>query len=372
MADLNNDGLDDETGLPINSKINMNPNVTTPLPKKLNLLPEGEAKQQLYEEDPRLKIDKPASEQSSHLAAGRKHLEEQKAIEDAAKEAGIETVKSESTLDKVKDGLAKLGGGLENPEGANASGSGSDTGSGASSGTTGTSGTGTGTGTTTSPAPKDNPGKGGEGATSAVKSSPYKLKSIMDAFNDGEIDKSTRDYLIVDTLSKFARSLGKDISNIGAAYTGGAIQDSTPEETLWGARNNEMAKQGISSEANKVEGSDRNQNYRAKEANIKAAELGNELTGYKLEIPRTYKQLIESANNIEAPWLRAAVKGSAQAMLNNSVNGGELNATTLITNIVANGGNELAQAAKAAGKSPEQYVEDTVKSMLPEVKTSIF
>lgn len=360
MADLNNDGLDDETGLPINSKINMNPNVTTPLPKNLNLLPEEEAKQQLYDKDPRLKIDKPASEQSSHLAAGRKHLEEQKEIEDAAKEAGIETVKPESTLDKIKDGLAKEGERFENPEGANASGSGSST------------TTPPPTPPTTNPAPKDNPGKGKKGAISTVKSSPYKLKSIMDAFNDGEIDKSTRDFLIVDTLSKFARSIGKDISNIGAAYTGGAIQDSTPEETLWGARNNEMAKQGISSEANKVAGSDREQNYRGKEANIKAAELGNELTEYKLEVPRTYKQLILNAENIESPWLRAAVKGSAQAMLNNSVNGGELNATTLITNIVANGGNELATAAKEAGKSPEQYVADTVKSMLPEVKTSIF
>lgn len=360
MADLNKDGLDDETGLPMDPHVNP---TAIPLPKP-NLLSEEEAAQELYDKDPALKIDKPASEQSSHLAAGRKHLKEQKEIEDAADEAGIETVetaKPKSTLDKAKDKLAEMGARFEKPETANVSGTGSET----SSVTSTTSPTETST-------PSDTTTSDTSGDRNTTKPGSYKLRSIMDAYNDGEIDKSTRDYLIVDTLSKFARGLGKDISNIGAAYTGGAIQDSTPEDTLWGARNTEMAKQGISSEANKVAGSDREQNYRAKEANIKANELSNELTGYKLEIPRTYEQLIQSADSISAPWLRAAVKGSAQAMLNNAVNGGELNPTTLITNIIANGGTELAQAAKAAGKSPEQYVADTVKSMLPEVKATVF
>lgn len=365
MADLNKDGLDDETGLPMDPHVNP---TAIPLPKP-NLLSEEEAAQELYDKDPALKIDKPASEQSSHLAAGRKHLKDQKEIEDAAKEAGIETVEPaepKSLLGKIKDGLSKEGARFEKPETANVSGTGSET----SSDTSSTSSTETSTpsDTTTS----DTSDAGASGDRNTTKPGSYKLRSIMDAYNDGEIDKSTRDYLIVDTLSKFARGLGKDISNIGAAYTGGTIQDSTPEETLWGARNAEMAKQGISSEANKVAGSDREQNYRAKETNIKANELSNELTGYKLEIPRTYEQLIQNADSISAPWLRAAVKGSAQAMLNNAVNGGELNPTTLITNIIANGGTELAQAAKDAGKSPEQYVADTVKSMLPEVKATVF
>lgn len=371
MADLNKDGLDDETGLPMD--LHVNP-TAAPLPKP-KLLSEEEAEQQLYDKDPSLDINKPASEQSSHLAAGKKHLEEQKAIEDAAKEAGIETVKQKSVLGKIKDWLAKEGERFEEPESANASGTDSGNSSDNSTTTT-TPSTTTPTSTPTTPDTTTGtvtPDAGASGDSNTGKTnSPYKLRSIMDSYNAGDIDKSTRDYLIVDTISKFARGLGKDISNVGAAYTGGTIQDSTPEDTLWGARNAEMAKQGISSEANKVAGSDREQNYRGKEANIKATELSNELTGYKLEIPRTYEQLIKNADNISAPWLRAAVKGSAQAMLNNAVNGGELNSATLITNIIANGGNELAQAAKAAGKSPEQYVADTVKSMLPEIKATVF
>ncbi len=340
-------------------KINMNPNVTNPLPKpgSLNLLTEEQAEQQLYDKDPTLRIDKPASEQSSHLAAGRKHLEEQKRLEDVAEEEGVETEGSKGMLDKVKDKLAGLGNSSVEPEKASVSTE---------------SSTSPSASETAPSTPTPTPTSNGESKVEDTVNGSYKIRSILDAYNDGEMDKSTRDYLIVDALSKFARGLGKDISNIGAAYTGGAIQDSTPEDTLWGARNTEMAKQGISSEANKVAGSDREQNYRAKEASIRANELSNELTGYKLEIPRTYEQLIQSADNISTPWLRAAVKGSAQAMLNNSVNGGELNPATLIANIVANGGNELAQAAQASGKSPEQYVADTVKSMLPEVKATVF
>lgn len=68
-------------------RINLNPNVTNPLPSELSLLSEKEAKQQLYDLDPNLDINKYASEQFSWFAAGRKYLKDQKAIEDVAKES---------------------------------------------------------------------------------------------------------------------------------------------------------------------------------------------------------------------------------------------------------------------------------------------
>lgn len=94
-----------------------------------------------------------------------------------------------------------------------------------------------------------------EAKAEAKQDSRYKIRSIMDAYNEGILDEKSRDYLIVDTLSKFARNMGKDISNIGAAYTGGS-QNNEREDSIWSKRNEEMAGKAIGAEGNKLRSED--------------------------------------------------------------------------------------------------------------------
>lgn len=83
----------------------------------------------------------------------------------------------------------------------------------------------------------------------------FQLKSIMQAFYDGEIDEETRDYLLVDTFAKAARNISRDLANVSAAYTGGSINNEPNEESMWSQRNKEVAASGIESEKAAVEGS---------------------------------------------------------------------------------------------------------------------
>ena len=104
----------------------------------------------------------------------------------------------------------------------------------------------------------------------------YKMKSIQQAYYDGEIDKNTRDYLLADTLGKFARNMGKDISNISAAYSGGTVNNER-EGSAWDARNEAMMSAGVNAEQNKVAGSTNEQQYRSGEAQITSQELNNRI-----------------------------------------------------------------------------------------------
>lgn len=107
-------------------------------------------------------------------------------------------------------------------------------------------------------------------------STPYKMKSIQQAYYDGDIDKNTRDYLLADTIGKFARNMGKDVGNIAAAYSGGAVNNEI-EDSLWNARNEAMASTGVNAEQNKVTGSTNEQQYRSGETQIKSQELSNRI-----------------------------------------------------------------------------------------------
>lgn len=102
----------------------------------------------------------------------------------------------------------------------------------------------------------------------------YKMKSIQQAYYDGEIDKDTRDYLLIDTFSKFARNMGKDIGNIAAAYSGGTANNDR-ETSQWDARNAAMAQSGINAEQNQLKGTSTEQQYRGNEASITGKELDN-------------------------------------------------------------------------------------------------
>lgn len=101
-----------------------------------------------------------------------------------------------------------------------------------------------------------------------------KVRSIQQAYYDGNIDKSTRDYMMADTIAKFARNTGRDIGNIGAQFTGGTVNNNY-EKPEWDKRNEELFKQQTSAEAATIANSDK-----AREAT--SQNLANEKSNYGL------------------------------------------------------------------------------------------
>lgn len=131
---------------------------------------------------------------------------------------------------------------------------------------------------------------------SSDPNSVYKMKSIQQAYYDGDIDKSTRDYMVIDTIAKFARNTGKDIGNIAAAYSGGTVNNER-EQSAWDARNAEMMKQGISSEATTVENSDKNVERALQRIQQTAGNLKNEQGNFSLQAARALKDAYDKAPN---------------------------------------------------------------------------
>ena len=74
----------------------------------------------------------------------------------------------------------------------------------------------------------------------------YQPKSIMQAYYAGDFGdpnseeaKASRNYMMADAIAKFARNTGRDIGNVGAQFTGGAINNNY-EQTSWDEAQNKM------------------------------------------------------------------------------------------------------------------------------------
>ena len=157
----------------------------------------------------------------------------------------------------------------------------------------------------------------------AKTESKYKLRSIMDAYNEGFLDKDSRDYLIVDALSKFARNTGKDLSNLAAAYTGGS-QNNDRESGIWEERNKAMAEKGIGAEGNQFRANDNYDiGYKSQEAALESQQLANAKERIKM-IPA--KNFIAAADRIRS------------------------------SNPTAAGFMDLIAAASTQGVDPEEYI----------------
>ena len=151
----------------------------------------------------------------------------------------------------------------------------------------------------------------------------YKLRSIMDAYNEDLLDESSRDYLIVDALSKFARNTGKDLANISAAYTGGS-QNNDRETGIWEERNKALAEKGIGAEGNQYRANDPyDLGYKSQEAALESQQLANAKERIKM-IPA--KNFQEMANKLRG------------------------------TNPTAAGFMDLIAAASTQGVDPEEYI----------------
>lgn len=123
-----------------------------------------------------------------------------------------------------------------------------------------------------------------------------KVRSIQEAYYGGGIDKSTRNYMMADAIAKFARNTGRDIGNIGAQFTGGAINNNY-ETPAWNDRNAELFKQQTSSEAAGIENSDKSAQRRQQNANAYGTELSNEKNSKILDFSRNVKNMAKDARD---------------------------------------------------------------------------
>jgi hypothetical protein len=114
----------------------------------------------------------------------------------------------------------------------------------------------------------------------AVQQAQSGVRSIMDAYADGTIDKNTRDYLIVDSIATFAKNLGKGVQNIGAAYTGGATQDAD-EQSQWEQQQQADLEQQQQMKRESIAGSPEWRKAQMEMQSLKGAELTNKINEIK-------------------------------------------------------------------------------------------
>lgn len=97
--------------------------------------------------------------------------------------------------------------------------------------------------------------------------------SIWDAYYNGDIDKSTAVYFTIDAVAKLAGNLGKRIGNVGAQFTGGAI-DTNFETSDWENRRNQLLNEANQMQAEELGGAASRKAEAERLANEGAA-LGN-------------------------------------------------------------------------------------------------
>lgn len=207
-----------------------------------------------------------------------------------------------------------------------------------------------------------------QGQVKKDPASRYKLKSIQQAYYDGDIDKDTRDYMVIDTIAKFARNTGRDIGNIAAAYSGGTVNNER-EQSAWDARNAEMMKQGISSEAATVENSDKQMERAMQKIQQRAGNLKNEQAGYTLSAARKLEEAYKSAKtqtekNILAALISDVSDGniSEGALMALTAEGAVKDAVTLWERIFGKSGPKNLSSAEAIEVvQSEKELKDTGK-----------
>ena len=157
----------------------------------------------------------------------------------------------------------------------------------------------------------------------AKQEGKYRLHSIMDAYNEGLLDENSRDYLIVDALSKFARNTGKDLGNLAAAYTGGSVNNDR-ESGIWEERNKAMAEKGIGAEGNQYRAGDQyDLGYQSQEAALESQRLANAKERIKMVPAQNFQEMANKLRN---------------------------------TNPTAAGFMDLIAAASTQGVDPEEYI----------------
>ena len=143
----------------------------------------------------------------------------------------------------------------------------------------------------------------------------YKMGSIWDAFKSGAIDANTRDYLMLDAIRTSVNNFAQDQGKIAAAYGGGSY-DANYQDSAWDQRNDEMMRQGVSSEAATVEGSDKDMERQLQNVQIAAGKLSNKQRGYMLAAADNIKKLYNRATtDAERTYLAALMSKVASGQI---------------------------------------------------------
>ena len=170
------------------------------------------------------------------------------------------------------------------------------------------------------------------------KQKTTRIKSILQAYADGDIDKSARDYLIADTLGTFARNLGKDIGNVAAAYSGGTASTER-DKAMWESRPEALFQSGTEAEQAQVKGSDK---YIERLKTIPAQRFMDDAAQYRAQGNATAARIMEmvgaaSANGDQGPEeYLAAMYGSNpefKSLIDNALKGAA-NATGALADIL--------------------------------------
>lgn len=178
------------------------------------------------------------------------------------------------------DGSDNNGGGGEGDGSGQGSSDNNNNGSGSGSGGSNDDGSGNGNGG----------GDGGKKTEEEKKKGKYRLRSIMDAYNEGLLDENSRDYLIVDALSTFARNTGRDLGNLAAAYTGGTVNNDR-DTSIWEERNKAMAEKGIGAEGNQYRAGDEyDLGYQSQEADLESQRLANAKEHIKMVPAKNFQE----------------------------------------------------------------------------------
>lgn len=118
------------------------------------------------------------------------------------------------------------------------------------------------------------------------------MYGILDAMRNGDIDKSTGLYFMLDALSKAARNTGIDIGNIGAQFSGGTVRNDY-QDSLWNQRKNRMFENEVTSELNTAEGTDKEMAYSLAKEDLIGKGLSNEQADLALNASRTFNEKAE-------------------------------------------------------------------------------
>lgn len=197
-----------------------------------------------------------------------------------------------------------------------------------------------------------------------------KVRGIQQAYYDGTIDKGTRDYMMADTIAKFARNTGRDIGNIGAQFTGGTVNNNF-ETSDWDKRNEELFKQQTSAEAAGITNSDKGreatgQNL-ANEKSNKALEASRIMETYKNKASEKAAELRANGNE-EGAAIMDAVAGEYALLTSASTS--SIDKEEHIANLLASLGTAVGAGAMSKGDMME-YAKSLVTASGPSFGVNI-
>lgn len=130
--------------------------------------------------------------------------------------------------------------------------------------------------------------------------------SIWDAYYNGDIDKSTAVYFTIDAIATLSKNLGREIGNVGAQFTGGAI-DNNMDTSKWDQRQNELFNEEVQQEKESL-GGPAGRQARSEELGLTSQEIQNEVARVRAnytdeqirqQIAMMDKQLEQMGLNIE-------------------------------------------------------------------------